>query len=169
MRQFSIRTLMVVIVVSAVGLVAARHVHYWWPGVLLLMAAAAAEIAILGAILLRRFQRVWWVGFALCTGGYLVLTLDPWLSANLGTTYVLHFAHAKLAPADLEHDAGFYEMRNLPLPVDNRWQPLVGETVTFEAFERVGHALVALLVGLVGGVVIVWFYARRQRSEAVPG
>ena len=106
MRQFSIRTLMVVIVVSALSLVAGRHVHYWWAGVLLLMAAAAAEIAILGAILLRGSQRAWLVGFALFTGGYLVFTLDPWLSANLSTTYVLRYAYAGLAPADLEHGPG---------------------------------------------------------------
>jgi hypothetical protein len=160
---------MVVIIVSALGLVAGRSVHHWWAWALLLMAAVAAEIAILGAILLRGSQRAWWVGFALFTGGYLLFTLDPWLSANLGTTYVFHYAYPKLAPWDLEYGPSHYEMRNLPLPVDTRWQPLVGETLTFEAFQRVGHALFALLIGLAGGTVVVWVYAMRQRSEAVRG
>ena len=36
-------------------------------------------------------------------------------------------------------------------------------------FQRVGHALFALLAGLVGGAVAVWFYARRERAEAAAG
>jgi hypothetical protein len=32
-------------------------------------------------------------------------------------------------------------------------------------FIRVGHALFALLAGLVGGIIAGWFYARRERAE----
>lgn len=35
-----------------------------------------------------------------------------------------------------------------------------------EHFRSVGHALIALLAGLLGGTVAVWFYARRERAEA---
>ena len=31
---------------------------------------------------------------------------------------------------------------------------------------RIGHSLLALLAGLLGGTVAAWFYARRERAEA---
>jgi hypothetical protein len=36
---------------------------------------------------------------------------------------------------------------------------------TRDQFERVGHSLFALLAGLVGGTLAVWFYARRDRPD----
>jgi hypothetical protein len=162
MRQFSIRTLMAVIIVSALGLVALRNAQYWWAGLLPLMAAVALEIAVLSAMFLRGLHRAWWASVALSVAGYLVLTLDPWLSPNLATTYILENAHAKLAPADLEHDSSYYDIRGLPLPVDSRWQPLFGEAVALEPFLRLGHCLFALLIGLVGGTVVLWFYMRHD-------
>jgi xanthine/uracil permease len=41
--------------------------------------------------------------------------------------------------------------------------------LTFDAFERIGHAIFALLLGLLGGTVAVWFYARRERATAAGG
>jgi hypothetical protein len=38
-----------------------------------------------------------------------------------------------------------------------------------EHFERVGHSLFALLAGLMGGTVAVWFYGKRQRVDAASG
>jgi hypothetical protein len=37
---------------------------------------------------------------------------------------------------------------------------------TYDQFQQVGHSLFALLSGLLGGTVAVWFYARRERAEA---
>ena len=34
---------------------------------------------------------------------------------------------------------------------------------------RVGHSLFALLAGLIGGTVGVWFWGRRERAEAAAG
>ena len=41
--------------------------------------------------------------------------------------------------------------------------------LTFDAFERIGHAIFALLLGLLGGTVAVWFYARREPATAAGG
>jgi hypothetical protein len=38
-----------------------------------------------------------------------------------------------------------------------------------DQFQGVGHSLFALLVGLAGGTVAVWFYARQERAEAGAG
>ena len=39
----------------------------------------------------------------------------------------------------------------------------------YDQFESVGHSLFAMLAGLLGGTVAVWFYARRERADAVAG
>jgi MFS family permease len=39
----------------------------------------------------------------------------------------------------------------------------------YEHFQSVGHSLFALLAGLVGAMIAVWFYARRELDEAAAG
>jgi hypothetical protein len=46
----------------------------------------------------------------------------------------------------------------------NPWRSLLPGAANLDAFQRVGHALFALLAGLIGGSVAVWFYARRERE-----
>jgi hypothetical protein len=53
----------------------------------------------------------------------------------------------------------------LPAPA-NRWRAMLPGAANAEEFGRVGHSLFALLAGLVGGTVAVWFYERRERQEA---
>ena len=90
MRRLSIRTIMAAVVIAAVGLAALRNANELWAGMMLLTTLAMLGIATLGIIFLRAKERAWWVGFALFTGGYLAITLVPWLSGTfrhqLGTT-----------------------------------------------------------------------------------
>jgi hypothetical protein len=51
----------------------------------------------------------------------------------------------------------------------NRWRSLFPGAANFDAFQGVGHALFALLAGLVGGTVGVWFCRRREPAEAAAG
>jgi hypothetical protein len=48
----------------------------------------------------------------------------------------------------------------------NRWRSLLPGAANFDAFQRVGHSLFALLAGLMGGTVGVRFWGRRERAEA---
>ena len=84
MRRFSIRTLMALIVISAVGLAALRNANELLAGLMILGAVDVVGIAVLGAIFLLGPQRAWWTGFALFSGAYLVFAL--WLSPQLSTT-----------------------------------------------------------------------------------
>ena len=77
MRRYSIRTLMALVVVSAVGLAALRGADETWAGMLLLAALAAVGAAVLGAAILRGRERAWCAGFAFFGGGYLALDLRP--------------------------------------------------------------------------------------------
>ena len=100
MRRFSIRSLTAFIAVAAIGLAALRDANDLWAGMLLLLALAAVAIAMMGAVILRGGERDWWAGFAFFGGGYLALTVGPWLSDTfqplLGTTQVLRHAHHRM-------------------------------------------------------------------------
>jgi hypothetical protein len=39
----------------------------------------------------------------------------------------------------------------------------------YDQFERVGHSLFALLAGLLGGMIGLWLYGRRERNESGAG
>jgi len=68
MRRFSLRTLMAVIVLSALGFAALRNASALWAGIMLLTILAMLGVATLGMIFLRHKERAWSVGFALFTG-----------------------------------------------------------------------------------------------------
>ena len=107
MRRFSIRSAMAFIVVSAIGLAALRNANELWAGMMLLIALAAVGVAVLGALTLRGRKRHWWLGFALFSGGYLVLTLTPLTSIEfihkLGTTQVLKYVHSQVTGSPFAH------------------------------------------------------------------
>jgi hypothetical protein len=51
----------------------------------------------------------------------------------------------------------------------NRWRSVLPGAANFDAFQRVGHSLFALLAGQAGGMVAGWFSARRERASADAG
>ena len=100
MRRFSIRTLMAVILVSAIGLAALKNANDLWAGMMMLFALAAVAIAVMGAVILRGEERYWWAGFAFFCGGYLAISVGPWLSpwfrTQLGTTHLLDILYKQM-------------------------------------------------------------------------
>src|SRR5262249_41515830 len=123
-------------------------------------------------------------------GPWLSDTFEP----QLGTTQVLHHAHDRmlasasptLGNAELEElRKRRLELRSVFLQVRARKESDPALIVTkqalakvdqqlaaadavppFDHFRRVGHSLIALLAGLLGGTVAVWFYMRRERSRS---
>jgi hypothetical protein len=51
-------------------------------------------------------------------------------------------------------------------PPVNRWRSVFPGAANLDVFQRVGHSLFALLAGLVGGTVALWFWKRSERGEA---
>jgi hypothetical protein len=158
MRRFSILSLMAFVLVSAIGLAAVRNANEKWEGAMLLIALTAVGIAILGAVLTRGKDQAWWIGFALFSGGYLLLTFAPALSrevvSKLGTTHLLEEVHYRIAPvvsnnSNQDEWLAYREWeRNLP------------------AILSIGHSLFALLAGLLGGITAAWFHKKRETVGA---
>src|SRR5262245_23706503 len=92
MRRFTIRSLIALIVASAIGLAALRNASEIWAGLMFLSALTAVGSAILGAALMRGRERAWWLGLAVFGGGYLIISLCPVVS-ELPTTQLLSYPH----------------------------------------------------------------------------
>jgi hypothetical protein len=107
MRRFSVRSLMALVFVCAIGMAAFRGAGDLWGGILLLVALAAVGFAVMGAVILRGLEKYWWAGFAFFGGGYLALAFGPWLSdtfqPQLGTTHLLGQIHARMHPSALHN------------------------------------------------------------------
>jgi hypothetical protein len=194
MRRISIRTLMACVLVAAVGLAALKNAGELWAGIMLLLALAAAGVAILGAALMHGRERAWWLGFAVFAGLYLTVAIGPWVGD--GFRYQLITSHwlvqLRIAMFESNIPSLLIEKREIEAelvklrPVTPRFQydPVVSSLTNnlraietqltanknaglrYDDFQRIGHALFALLAGLVGGMVALWFWERRNRGEA---
>jgi hypothetical protein len=100
MRRFSIFAMMGFVLACGVALAALRNASELWAGILFVIDLGALGAALLGVIYLRGKERAWWLGFGLFGGGYLMLTLAPWLGEQfqpkLGTTQVLEYVHSRV-------------------------------------------------------------------------
>jgi hypothetical protein len=194
MRRISIRTLMAFVLVSAVGLAALKNAGELWAGIMLLLALAAAGAAILGAAVMQGRERAWWLGFAVFAGLYLTLAVGPWVHDGFRSQLITSHWLVQLRNAmfetnvaallieEQEIEAELAKLR--PLTPNFQYDPVVSSLgnnlraiqaelaanqnagLRYDHFQRIGHALFALLAGLVGGTVALWFWERRRRGEA---
>jgi MFS family permease len=197
MRRISIRTLMAFVLVSAVGLAALRNANELWSGMMLLTALVAVGVAALGAVFTCGKERAFWVGFAFFGGGYLGLTVGPWVSDTfrhqLGTPHLIGYIYELIFLSDAKlfllekqaleaelarrkqttqnsgHDPTVSAMTRSIRAIQAQLTANKNAGIRYGPFQRVGHSLFALLAGLIGGTVAVWFYARRERAEAAAG
>jgi hypothetical protein len=143
---------------------------------------------------MRGRERHWWGGFAFFGGGYLALTLAPVFSQEVMprhvTTKALRFVHSEFVAstsiAPLPEVLWWRHARLLeqvdrlkganPGPGDRELDSAMRMLANVETqlkgaadqrdFIHFGHCRFALLAGLMGGTVAVWFFARRERERA---
>ena len=95
MHRFSLRTLMLFIVLVALELTALRNANIVWARVMAMLTIALIGLAVLWAALRRGRERAWWSGFALAATAYVIVSLGPaW--PQLFTTHLLEWIHAKV-------------------------------------------------------------------------
>jgi hypothetical protein len=188
MRRFSIRSLMALICLVAVGSAALLQANPVLLGVLLVAALYSVGAAILSACMLRKRERHFSAAYALFAGAYLLIAFGPALSESVAPllittqllhrfepppmdailarraylTDVLHQLEAKVRSAE---DPQMRAVRQKLDEVNAMIGPPNARSGDPASFNRIGHCLFAIVSGLLGGFTALWLYARRERSE----
>jgi hypothetical protein len=161
MRRFSIRMLMAVVVISAVGLAAIRNCSEVWAGAMLSITFFTLICSLLGIAFGRKMRRVYWSGFATLGWGYLFLLYVPWLHEKVGQFLLAPNLFAYLEEV-LHANSQGGGLQSLPLG-------MLGAVATGGGFSgptgiddisdcvRIGIAIEALLWASLGGYAARYF------------
>ena len=194
MRRISIRAMMAIVVVCAVAIAALRNADDYWASGMLLATPLLFGVALIGAACGEERARAQWLGFAILGGCYFVLVFLGPSDANIArlpTAQHLAFLHQKVSPTSsstfvvtTDRPLGRQRWSRTPSSLSlhvvssptaaqssgtiagTSWASLLPGAADIRAFSIVGHCLFALLLGLVGGKVGVWYSKRRERQEA---
>jgi hypothetical protein len=158
---FSIKHLLVVFLFAALGLAALLNAH------LPIVAELADLITLLTIVLigygvwisdgeLRAFR----IGFVCWAGTYFIATKWFSIAFNIATGKVLQIIKWPLEPRALQSAGRTGEVSG---PIEEEFLNAQGRWM--DRFDTIGHCLFALLFGLVGGWVTVYFYRKRQRMR----
>ena len=183
--RFNIASLLVVVMLLAVGFAALRESSDLWDSSVFTLTLGALLISILLAVHRTESKRALWIGFALFGWNYLALSLVPSIETRLLTTKALAYLDSKML---VRSSGGFTvrvtatgsstsigQSRNLAInAVGNKttaigqggvWiydrttgKLLSGWSGSTENFVRIGHSLFALLAGWLGGQLSRRFY-----------
>jgi hypothetical protein len=82
--RFAIRSLMAVVVLSAIALAAIRNCSAVWAGAMFSITFFALTCSLLGIVFGRNIRRIYRSGFAVLGWSYMLLVSLPWLHGNIG-------------------------------------------------------------------------------------
>jgi WD40 repeat protein len=186
--RFSIASLLIVVLVLALGFAALRESSELWDSGVFTLALAVLVTSILLAIHRTESRRAFWTGFALFGWTYLGLSLVPSIESRLITTEALAYMDSKV-PGRPQHFFRLHVTGGIPgnqvqavafSPQGNRlatsspgtvrlWDATTGRLLggwagTTENFVRIGHSLIALIVAFLGGQVSRHLCARQEEA-----
>ena len=184
--RFSLRGLMVVIVLLCTAFAGLRSPTPLWANVWYSSALAALTLAVPAAVYRQGARRAFWVGFAACGWVYFVLTLAPWLQSETGFQLVTTAILDLLAPHIVQKEyligsyiTGFnppfapvqptpWQVWNLPeFPPANPWHKAGYVTLLSPGlYLRIGHGVFCLLIAFVGGEIIRSLATPRSQPTA---
>jgi hypothetical protein len=159
--RFNIASLLGVILILGVGFAALREASDLWESGIFTLTLAALLISILLAVHRAGKRRAFWLGFAVFGWFYLGLSLVPSIESRLITTKTLTFLDSKVPVRS-------FQVRGIAFSPDGKriatagqgqvrlWDAATGTPVSgwsgaTEHFVRIGHSLLALLAGWLGG------------------
>jgi hypothetical protein len=175
-----------------VSFAALREATDVWDGAVFMAALSALLVSVLLAVHRRDDKRAFWQGFALFGSAYLMASLIPPIESRLPTTRSLAYLDSKLSDRvivvtwSISTSGGStttgYAMPTLALSTDGKslvggtggWvqvlnsvtgAPVAGPHGTTENFVRIGHSLLALVIGFVGGCLSRRLHARGQSID----
>src|SRR5262245_22121655 len=94
--RFTIASLLVVVLLVAVGFAALRESNDLWDSGVFTLTLAVLLVSILFAVHRSEARRAFWIGFALFGWGYVGLSLVPSIESRLNTTKVLAYLDSKV-------------------------------------------------------------------------
>jgi hypothetical protein len=194
--RFSIASLLVVVLVLALSFAALRESNELWESGLFTLTLAALLISALLAIHRRDARRAFWIGFALFGWTYLGLSLVPSIESRLATTKALAYLDSKVpgrtqtfftirltgtgpgTPVNQVQALAFSpdgnQVATSSLGTVKLWDATTGRLLggwagTTENFVRIGHSLIVLLAGWLGGLLSrrLWRVSRPPEPETV--
>lgn len=158
--RFSLRELLIAILLIAVSIVALRQANHIWVGVLRSGLVFVLSAAIIGSVASGGKIRAYWMGFAIAGWlQFLSMTLDycpPFNETEAGVSTWLHSQIVTNVPSDSVHE--------LPMPPRSSSYD-GGKTWPWPQpryFRAAFHCILTGLFALSGGYLAVWFYSRRD-------
>jgi WD40 repeat protein len=178
--RFNIASLLVVVLLVAVGFAALRESNETWDSGLFTLTLSVLLASTLLAIHRNDARRAFWIGFAVFGGGYLVLSLVPSIESRLATSKALAYLDSKVpgrtqtffkvqftatgsgALGNQVRAVAFSpdgnQVATSSLGTVKLWDATTGRLLggwagTTENFVRIGHSLLALLAGWLGGLL----------------
>jgi hypothetical protein len=87
MRRFSVRSLMILIVVAAIGLAALRNANPYWAGAMEAVVAVSVATSVTAALALRGKDQIGRAGFAVFSIMYLLITVGSVFSDSFKASF----------------------------------------------------------------------------------
>ena len=187
--RFTIAGILGFVVLLAFGLAALREATDAWDSGVFGATICWLSVAALLAVHRRERNRAFWLGFAMFGGVYLAASLVPSVASRLPTTLGLRYLDSNLSDrtgAATKFNSVFattgngYFVQALDGKVDLDgdsivlWNAATGKPVsvvrgTAENFVRIGHSLLALVAGFLGGRLSRRLYdVNRDHGAAEP-
>jgi hypothetical protein len=192
--RFNIASLLAVILILGVGFAALRESNDLWDVGLFTLTIGVMLISVLLAVHRKEARRAFWIGFALFGWSYLALSLVPPIESRLLTTKGLSYLDSKVPGRSaaltlyttINSGIGSNQVQEVVFGIDGKqlgtsiqdqvkiWDVATGKLLagwggTTENFVRIGHSLLALLAGWLGGLLSrrLWQTSQStQESEA---
>jgi hypothetical protein len=191
--RFTIASLLVVVLLIAVGFAALRESNDLWDSGIFTLTLGILLVSILLAVHRTASRQSFWVGFALFGWTYLVLSVVPSIESRLMTTKGLVYLDSKVpgrsvgfvtvrftgtgsgAASNLVQNVAFTAYgKQLATSSQGHvglWDATTGKLLgvwrgTTENFVRIGHSLFALLAGWFGGLLSRRLYRASRATDA---
>jgi hypothetical protein len=181
--RFSIASLMAAVLLLAVGFAALRMASALWASAVFTITVTLLAAAILGAAACRGPSRIACLGFGVFGWTYLLATFWLWPAPNgvtappFLTKALLDFFQPTLnTAAVMSIDPGpAGEMSTEDAPIVTTivpgsknmatMTPFTGRVVNLLHYRRIGHALAAIVFGLLGALLGTLLSARREAAD----